>query len=62
MSVSVCVCVRKRGQFPVVLPRDLKKTLLTPDKRRFVSESRVRGEKVSGGECGIRLSLFSLSF
>lgn len=62
VSVSVCVCVRKRGRFPVVLPGDLKKTLLTPDKRRFVSESRVRGEKVSGGECGVRLSLFSLSF
>lgn len=52
-------CVRKRGRFPVVLPRDLKKTLLTPHKRRFVSESRVCGEKVSGGECGRRLSLFS---
>lgn len=55
--MSVCVC-EKAWRFPVVLPLDLKKTLLTPHKRRFVPASCVCSEKVSGGECGIRLSLF----
>lgn len=54
---GVCVC-EKAWRFPVVLPLDLKKTLLTLHKRRFVSASCVCSEKVSGGECGIRLSLF----
>lgn len=50
----------KTWRFPVVLPLDLSGTPLTSDKSRFVSGSCVRSEKVSGGECEIRLSLFFL--
>lgn len=45
----------------MALSLGLNRTLLTPDspdKSSFVSESCVCSEKVSGGECEIRLSLF----
>lgn len=44
-------------------PLDPNRTHLTPDssdKSSFVSESCMCSEKVSGGECEIRSSLFSL--
>lgn len=56
LNSSLCAC-EKAWRFPVVLPVHLKRTLLTSDKSRFVSESCVCSEKVSGGEWEIRLSL-----
>ena len=55
-----CVC-EKEPRLPVALPLDANRTPLTPDssdKSSFVSESCLCSEKVSGGECEIRSSLF----